>query len=680
MVQAVAGLLLPASLGSTISVFGVTLATASGLTFAGSLVNLALGVAVSRALAPSPTLPSPQDVQQNFRSAVGPRIVHVGRVKVGGQLVSVREGEGNLYQLLAQGHRAIDGFEAYFIDGNEVTLDGNGFVEDSLYSSGGVKRVQILTRLGEIPSTYYPEITTQFVDWTPEHRLDGIPSALIVANAPAAAQFSSMFPNRAPSFQSVIRGIPLFDPRTGASQWSENNALAIRDYIANEDGLGSQDIDDVSFAAAANDCDDVLATSLGTDARYRIGGSYRLTDSAGTVLNSMLRSCDGRIYMNNQGQFALRVGKSISPSVTLDEKHLIAILRWDNGPSKLNAFTSVKPEYTDQELGYVSQTTDPWQDADLVNRYGSESFDESYALELVPTHHQARRLSKIHVNKQNPIYTARLRYNLHGLKALGEDFVNISISLPEFGLEYTGPVEVESVSISGAEYDGTASVSYVDIDVRVISPDTYSWTISEEGEKPVNPISDDVGGIPDVTNLVAIGHGSGGAGIAVAWDVPSSSLIPLLEYSVSGADTWTEVSLAEGTERHVIGGLVDAQLYDVRLAWKTPNDTVGEYTTTSATAATSTASPSAPTLFTVSDLGLGQAQIQITASASGNNYRTIVLRDGVIVAQVVGAASAALQFIDSAGPGEYVYTAQAESVAGDLSASIDTTPTTTTIT
>jgi len=106
MVSVVALLTGAAATGGAVTLFGVTLASGAGLTLAGVALNAAAGLALNRALQPSrPKPPSPEDVQQNFRAEVAPRLVHIGKTKGGGALVLVRQEGSDLYRLIVQGHR-----------------------------------------------------------------------------------------------------------------------------------------------------------------------------------------------------------------------------------------------------------------------------------------------------------------------------------------------------------------------------------------------------------------------------------------------------------------------------------------------------------------------------------------------------------------------------------------------
>ena len=64
-----------------------------------------------------------------------------------------------------------------------------------------------------------------------------------------------------------MRGKKVFDPRTGLTSFSSNPALCIRDYLLSDYGLGAalDEIDEASFIAAANLCDEPVQAAAITD-------------------------------------------------------------------------------------------------------------------------------------------------------------------------------------------------------------------------------------------------------------------------------------------------------------------------------------------------------------------------------------------------------------------------------
>jgi hypothetical protein len=62
----------------------------------------------------------------------------------------------------------------------------------------------------------------------------------------------------APAITAIIRGRKLFDPRTGQSSYTTNPALALADILRNPVYGGGRTLDEISVAAAANACDQLV--------------------------------------------------------------------------------------------------------------------------------------------------------------------------------------------------------------------------------------------------------------------------------------------------------------------------------------------------------------------------------------------------------------------------------------
>jgi hypothetical protein len=117
-------------------------------------------------------------------------------------------------------------------------------------------------------------------------------------------------------------GTKLYDGRSGQTVWSDNPALVIRDYLVNALAVPSARIDQASFDAAANLCDEyvtmdtaatadpaawaaymVTAINYGTwefvggttvrQRRYRFNGVVESDDTPGEVLEQMVQACAG---------------------------------------------------------------------------------------------------------------------------------------------------------------------------------------------------------------------------------------------------------------------------------------------------------------------------------------------------------------------------------------------------
>lgn len=683
MVQAI-GLLLPASLGSTITIGGIALTTATGaLTFAGQLFNIAGALLLSAAVRPdTPKPPTPEDVQLNIRQAVGPRIRHYGRVRVGGTAVFFRAKAGKFYRVVVHGHGEIDGIEAYYLNKGGVTLDGSGFVTEAQYTSGGTKRVQILTRSGAVPETAYAEVTAIWADWDATHRLDGLWTSLTIAEQVAPDEYRRVYPNNEPPIEIVARTSKLRDPRTGGTAFSDNAALVIADFIESADGFNRAGyVDDTMLSEAADDADGLVPLASGvTEARWRICGSYSLSERPGDVLRRMLDVCGGDVRLLPNGRIGIEMAKARTASVTLASADVLEITAGDDGPDQLDRYNTLPFTYVDPALAYQQTEGDPWHDAGRAAADGEEMRGGLADLNFAPSHRQARHAAKIMLGRANPSQRLTIRCRARAMLALYESVVHVTI--PEAAID--GLYRIENYALGLRD----GSVTY---QLALVDQSDFTWATADEGQAQVLPDPDVSTGIPTPANFAAGPQGvqaSGStftAGIAAAWDAPSSdALTAVFEYTTAGGSAWNIVPLSPGTHSVKVGGLTDGALYDTRVKFVAGDGAASPYATDAdVQALASTAAPAAPTGLGVTNLTGGVARVAFTASASANIWKTEIWRDAgggpVLVAAVFTDPGEAVTLDDASGAGTFDWTARSINVSGVANAA-DAGPATQTIT
>src|SRR5690606_1951580 len=121
------------SLSLTIGLAGSAVAI-SVLTGAAT-IGLAVGLSYLAQSMFRPTAPRPEDVQQSFRQATGPRVRHYGRVKAAGPWVFAEAKSGEFYKVIALGQGPIDAIEEFWLDDTKVTLNASGGVTNAPWAS-----------------------------------------------------------------------------------------------------------------------------------------------------------------------------------------------------------------------------------------------------------------------------------------------------------------------------------------------------------------------------------------------------------------------------------------------------------------------------------------------------------------------------------------------------------------
>jgi len=242
---------LAAGLGSIIGgTLGIILTIVGfGLQFIGSFLNKPEG----------PKLPDRQISRTLREPTVARRLVY-GEKRVGGVLAFMgTTSDGKfLHMVIAVAAHEIEGFEA-------VLLDDYPIYPDDLNGSGEVTRgrydnlVRVKTHLGTDGQTVDTDLDSEVSEITSDFRLRGVAYLYIRLEHDA-----DVFPTQIPNVSAYIRGKKVTDTRSSTTIYSQNSALAVRDYLVTTTtdggaGFDTSEVDDTFVTTAANVCDEFVA-------------------------------------------------------------------------------------------------------------------------------------------------------------------------------------------------------------------------------------------------------------------------------------------------------------------------------------------------------------------------------------------------------------------------------------
>jgi len=347
-------------LAGQVLVFGVTLAISTVTSWALS------------ALAPKPDFSSfgSQGALVNARDATAPADFVYGEVRKGGVITYYEStGEKNkyLHQIIVLAGHEVEEIGDIYVNDEVVTWDeSTGFVTSEKWASTEEVRVQDGfypsndDRLAGQPKYVTQEVAKNHIrirkfhgdqtqapaDLLAESELEGDDALTsnFVGNGIAYLYVRyeydrEVFASGLPLITTKIKGKKVYDPRDQTTAYSNNAALCVRDFLTSGYGLNDDAIDDVSFAAAAQESDELvtLANDEGTEKRYTINGIIKSSSPIGSVLGNMSTACAGTLFWGS-GYWKLKVGVYSAPvkSLTLDD------LR---GPINLSTRTSMRDSF-----------------------------------------------------------------------------------------------------------------------------------------------------------------------------------------------------------------------------------------------------------------------------------------------------------------------------------------------
>ncbi|GEP12250.1 phage tail protein [Methylobacterium gnaphalii] len=572
-----------------------------------------------------------QSQQSVLNQAMGPRTLGYGRFMAGGTRAFFDARNGSLYQAIVICARRIDGIEKYLI--------GDKYVETTLGENGGLtltapydRSIAFEPHLGTDDQAASPMLLGAYSDiWTAAHQLKGI-AYCVVLFAPVKPKFQqSVYPQSyATPIRFLVRGARIWD--LGASSqnpddeatwsFSENPARCIADYLRHRDGMRfpRSRLDLASFQDMRDVCDETVARKDSTtEPRYRLGGTYQLTEAPKDVLARMCATCDGQLVKGPTGLIGIRGGRFTSPTVNISTKN-IRTASLTQGNDRLDAYNNLKVSYTEPGAYYQPTELTARQDTASINKVGQ--IDSSLDLIMVPSWTQAARLAKIRFAKDNPAWKGTISTDLAALDALGEDTIHLAYD----PLGEDDPMLDENVSLNG--FTLHADLSGCDLSFASISSEAYAWDAATEEPPrpalPTQPAAVNVIAAPENVTITPSRRTVAGETTQVwgvlTWDaVARTDVLPEPEYRVTGSgdDAWQPMTTRIDGLSAEIGPLVDGETYDFRVGWNA-GGTDGAKSNIVTLAAIADATAPGPVTGFVANNGTGQYAYAFIAPNSAN--------------------------------------------------------------
>lgn len=585
MPQLIAAALTSAGIGTTAVAFGLT-----GAQIIGYVAYTAVSALAMRALAPDVGGELNKGTVVNTRTATGPQEYAYGTVRKGGVISYIEtSGDDNTYlhMVITLTGQPVDSIQSVYINDEIVTIDGsNNVTSDRWLDEDDNPTIRI--------KRYTGSQTTADSDLVSETSVDSTFVGRGCAYLYVRMKYDqNVFSGGIPTFTAVVKGIKPHDPRTGTAAWSDNAALCIRDYIVSAYGLSDADVDDTYFSAAANDCDDLVATAGGgTQKRYRLNGVVNAQSTIGTTLRDMLAACNGTLFFSG-GKWKLKVGVYDSSVKTFTLDDLRSEISLPTRSSRRDNFNEVVGKFIDADQDWIEADYPAITSATFLAEDNGNANTLDLSLPMVTDARQAQRIAK------QTLFRAREQMTFDA----------------EFSLAAMGVEVGDTVSLTIAEYGWTAKTFQVSswrlligdngvtisMTLRETSAAAFAWDAEEADIIANNTTLPSMRVGLGVSNLTASGGGrTQGDGTFInsailSWTAATNSFV--VSYDVEWkavADSAYNATTAT-TNGIEITPLVDGVQYVFRVRAKTVSGVVGSWATVLFTGGGDTAAPSAPT-------------------------------------------------------------------------------------
>jgi hypothetical protein len=469
-VNSLIALALPGSvaLGAGGAVLTGTALTISSLVTAGIFIGGS--IALNALLAPDrPNQPKSEGAREVYEVGDAPRVIVLGRARVGGNIVFKAAKDNVFYAVVAHCQGPISAIEEVYLGGRSATVDPDGSVSSPPYGQvNAADWVSVLSKHGYDNETAFAELVAAFPDnWTADHRGLGYCHSLLKATSPGISdedqRHFKIYANGAPTVELLVSGPAWFDPRTNDFRWSDNGVLGVLWLLTASErdggwGLPLDRFDLADIAAQADMADQFVPLKAGgIERRCRIAGAYTTETGRGDVLANALLSTGTQILPTTDGLWTIRlVDDNPTPTAEILLPDNVS-MAWTAGPEQVERPNRLRLTYYSPErrydVGDVPLDNIPWAEfPDEIEAVGERSLD--LALTFCPSHRQAAQIARRMFALQRAP-RGEITTNLAGLIAMGH--AHALIPIPD--IEET---VLAGLSAPRLNQDGTINISFVE--------------------------------------------------------------------------------------------------------------------------------------------------------------------------------------------------------------------------
>ena len=580
-----------AAAAATVVAFGVTAAGIVGYLAITAVTSWALN-----ALTPKPDFGAldSSGILVNRTAGIAPQDFIYGEVRKGG-IVTFYETTGSdnvyLHQIIClAGHEVNSIGDVYINDqiatfsGNFVTTAGSGSEQVNWDSKIRIKK-------------YDGSQTTADSDLVSETSATSSFKGLGIAYLYVRYEYDQdIFPNGLPTVTAVVQGKKIYDPRTSSTGYSSNAALCIRDFLTSSYGLTDSAIDDVSFSAAANECDEnVSLDGGGTEKRYSLNGIVQANRSVGDVLGDMVTACAGTLFWGS-GYWKLKAGAYSSPVKTLTLDDLRSPIALDTRITMRDNFNTVRGTFIDASQGWISADYPEVTGAAFVTEDNGEQALLDLQLPFTTSSATAQRLAKLTLYRGREQMTFSADFGLEALEVEVGDIIGITNARYGFNAK-----EFEVVGWKFSS-DQDAGDLRVNLTLRETSAAAFNWNAEETDIISNNTTLPSITAGTAITNLTLSDGGSEVQGdgtvinsLLASWTAPTNAFVSYYEVELRQTASANTTVFTTSETSIVLSPVIDGVNYTVRVRSVSVTGFRGAYASASATAGGDTSAPSAPT-------------------------------------------------------------------------------------
>ena len=290
--------------------------------------------------------------------------------------------------------------------------------------------------------------------WDSTKRLPNIAALYVIMDYDADV-FSGI-----PTVTANIKGLKVFDPRSGATAYSNNPVLCARDYLTNTiygRGVPASDIDDVTIAETANYCDEILDDHA--DKRYTCNGVVNVDATHMENFKRINTSYRG-IPVWSAGKWQLLTDRQEIPTgFVFDEDNIIG--RWKfYPPRKKNLFNEVTAKFFNPNESWQDDI-EPVFSEELQAQDGGQVLKGEFSYPFTSARWRVNNLATMALNQSRYSATVELTATMSAEAVNVGDIVELTHPTPGYDQKPFRVVKlniksVGEVVVTLQEYDDNA--------------------------------------------------------------------------------------------------------------------------------------------------------------------------------------------------------------------------------
>jgi len=257
-----------------------------------------------------------------------------------------------------------------------------------------------------------PEITNTFSYLQINSAFVGADQAYYISRFDYILEQAQVWSGGVPNaVRGIVKGKKVYDPRSDSTQsfgtgphtladslsweWSDNPALCWADYMIDSNlgfGEATSKLDYGWVASAANICDGIVYTPVGTDKRFRCNGTLTTGETYKENIKRILSSMNGNAAKQN-GVWRVRAWGYETPTLQFTEDDLRGDFRVNLHPEEKARYNTVRGIFVDKDRLWLSNEFPAFTSSEYVSRDNDQELTKEISLHMTKDVYMAQRLA-----------------------------------------------------------------------------------------------------------------------------------------------------------------------------------------------------------------------------------------------------------------------------------------------